>query len=105
MILPNTSHDDERPDAQVADEPAEDDAIRAQVRRLARRHPAGGQVIERAAIVAAGADSAAIMSWVTAHAGEPEAAAAASAKGGLHGSHSAPGRPPLRYVLPPGALD
>ena len=51
----------------------DDDAIRALVIRLARPHGSGGEVIERAAILAEGADSAAVIAWITAHAGVPEA--------------------------------
>jgi hypothetical protein len=88
----------------------EDDAIRSLVRRLARAHPAGGTVIERAAIVAEGADSEAVMNWIVAHGGWPEAPAESSARHGLHGSrlHSGGGsapRAPSRFVLPAGALD
>jgi len=86
-----------------------DDAeIRALVTRLARPHPSGGEVIERAAILAEGADFAAVMAWITAHAGIPEAAAAAAPAHGLHGSRvgggGAQSRAPLRFVLPAGAL-
>src|SRR5687767_5760438 len=35
--------------------------------RLARAHPAGGTVIERAAVVAAGADFDAVLRWILAH--------------------------------------
>jgi hypothetical protein len=83
-----------------------DEAISALVARLARRHPSGGTVIERAAILAEGADSAAVIAWIEAHEGEPEAAIAAKSRG-LHGSRlsdSANARPPARYVLPAGAL-
>jgi hypothetical protein len=85
-----------------------DDAIRAIVTRLARRHPSGGVVIERAAILAEGADCAAVVAWIEAHDGEPEAAAAPAAKRGLHsarlsGSIGADTRAPARYVLPAGA--
>ena len=83
----------------------DDDAIRALVIRLSRAHPSGGRVIERAAILAAGADHAAVMSWIASHAGQPEATASPSPRHGLHGSRSEPARAPLRYVLPPGALD
>ena len=82
-----------------------DDAIRALVMRLSRAHHSGGRVIERAAILAAGADHAAIMSWIAAHAGQPEATASVSAQGGLHGARSQAARTPLRYVLPADALD
>jgi hypothetical protein len=87
-----------------------DDDIRALLSRLSRSHPSGGTVIERAAIVADGADSAAVVAWILDHAGEPEAVADKSSKGGLHGSRlsdpigSEP-RAPARYVLPAGALN
>ncbi len=84
--------------------------INALVTRLSRPHSSGGVVIERAAILAEGADYAAVMSWITAHAGTPDATASATGGGGLHGSRMNGGdatasRPPLRFVLPPGALD
>lgn len=87
----------------------EDDDIRALVTRLARPHLSGGEVIERAAILAEGADSAAVIEWITAHAGIPEAAVATSPRHGLHGSRlgnsgGAESRTPLRFVLPAGAL-
>jgi hypothetical protein len=88
----------------------DDDAIRALVMRLARPHSSGGTVIERAAILAEGTDSTAIMAWVTAHAGISEAAVATSPRHGLHGSRlsysgGAESPPtPLRFVLPAGAL-
>jgi hypothetical protein len=87
-----------------------DEEIRALLSRLARRHPSGGTVIERVAIVAEGADSAEVVDWILAHAGEPEVASASSSKGGLHSPRlsepigSEP-RPPARYVLPAGALN
>jgi hypothetical protein len=86
----------------------EEVAIRALVARLSRPHPSGGDVIERAAILAAGADSADIVGWITDHAGRPETGAT-EPHGGLHGGRLADsaqaGRAPLRYVLPAGALD
>jgi hypothetical protein len=88
----------------------DDDAIRSLLTRLARAHPAGGTVIERAAVVAAGADSEAVMTWILAHGGKPEATVETSTRHGLHGSRlhtsgeSAP-RVPSRFVLPTGALD
>jgi hypothetical protein len=88
----------------------EDDAIRSLVTRLARAHPSGGTVIERAAIVAEGADAEAVMTWIAAHGGQPEAAVETSTRHGLHGSRlhdsgaSAP-RTASRFVLPAGALD
>jgi hypothetical protein len=87
----------------------DDDAIRALVTRLARPHPSGGEVIERAAILAEGADSAAVIAWITAHAGVPEAMVVTPTRHGLHGSRlgdsgGAESRTPLRFVLPAGAL-
>jgi hypothetical protein len=88
----------------------DDQAIRSLVTRLARAHPSGGRVIERAAIVAEGADSQAVVTWIVDHGGTPEAAAATSQRRGLHGPllHSGGGsepRTPSRYVLPAGVLD
>jgi hypothetical protein len=87
----------------------DDDAIRALVTRLARPHISGGEVIERAAIIAEGADSAAVIAWITAHAGIPEATVVTPSRHGLHGSRLGDGgrsgsRTPLRFVLPAGAL-
>ena len=88
----------------------DDDAIRSLLTRLARAHPGGGTVIERAAVVAAGADSETIMTWILAHGGKPEAAEQTSSRHGVHGSHlhtsggSEP-RVPSRFVLPAAALD
>jgi hypothetical protein len=87
-----------------------DDEIRTLLTRLSRRHPSGGTVIERAAIVAEGADSAAVVTWILAHAGEPEAGVDTSSKRGLHsprlsGPIGPDPRPPARYVLPAGALN
>ena len=81
----------------------EDDPIRAVVARLARPHPRGA-VIERAAILAEGETSAAIVEWILAHAGRPEAPAATVDRGGLHGARDAVQRGSARYVLPAGAL-
>jgi hypothetical protein len=86
----------------------DDDALRALVLRLSRPHPAGGKVIEHAAILAEGAGSADIFAWIAAHAGEPEAATPQRAGRGLYGGRADTGagvvRKPLRYVFPPGAL-
>jgi hypothetical protein len=84
-----------------------EDAARETVARLSRPHSSGGTVIERAAILAEGADSTLLVAWVVAHGGQPEAAVV-SLKRGLHSPRlDDPGaslRPPLRYVLPAGAL-
>ncbi|MCW2968257.1 MAG: hypothetical protein JWM71_2029 [Solirubrobacteraceae bacterium] len=87
----------------------DDDAIRQLVVRLSRPHPSGGEVIERAAVLAAGADSSAVLRWITEHDGAPEELAPVTSGGGLHGSRFQGGgdptaRNPLRYVLPPGSL-
>jgi hypothetical protein len=87
----------------------DDDAIVALVRRLARPHASGGNVIERAAIMAAGSDSPAVIAWILCHSGTPEASPSAGAtRGGLHGSRlTAPAEvrsAPRRYVLPAGVL-
>jgi hypothetical protein len=78
------------------------------VTRLGRPHPSGGQVIERAAIVAAGPDAPAVIAWIVAHAGAPETATSSSRGGGLHGSRLAAAAEersvPSRYVLPAGVL-
>jgi len=87
----------------------DDDAIRALLSRLARPHPSGGEVVERAALLAAGADFPQVMAWITDHDGQPESAVASTATLGLHGTRIAGGgeatqREPQRYVLPSGSL-
>ena len=79
------------------------------VTRLSRPHPSGGVVIERAAILAAGADSPAVIDWIIAHSGTPDTAVRVTQGRGLHGSRmnddssSIPANP-LRFVLPAGSL-
>jgi hypothetical protein len=87
-----------------------DEEIRALLSRLARRHPSGGTVIERVAIVAEGADSAEVVAWILDHDGAPEATVDKSSQRGLHsprlsGPIGTEPRPPARYVLPAGALN
>ncbi len=86
----------------------EDDAIHALVTRLARPHRSGGQVIERAAIMAAGADSPAVIDWIISHAGTPEETASAPPRRGLHGARltdtGGEQRAPQRFVLPAGVV-
>jgi hypothetical protein len=87
------------------DEPA----IRALLVRLARPHPSGGKVIERAAILAEGADFPEVVEWIMDHAGRPDSPASAAPAHGLHGSRTveplrADQRRALRYVLPADAL-
>ena len=89
--------------------PSDDEAIRALLRRLARPHPSGGHVIERATLLAEGAEFPAAMAWITAHAGVAEASVGAAPRRGLHGARTSSGSicgpsKPLRYVLPTGAL-
>lgn len=85
-----------------------DDAIVTLVTRLARPHPSGGRVIERAAILAAGTDSPAVMAWILAHSGKPEETVSTAPRRGLHGARltdAAGGqRVPQRFVLPAGVL-
>jgi hypothetical protein len=88
----------------------DDDAIRSLVRRLGRAHPSGGTVIERAAVVAEGADAEAVIAWIIARGATPEATVETSTRRGLHGSRlHASGRSdpraPSRFVLPAGALN
>jgi hypothetical protein len=84
--------------------------IRALLARLARPHPSGGKVVERAAILAEGADFPEVVEWIMEHAGKPDTAAATSPARGLHGARTvepplrAEQRRALRYVLPAEAL-
>jgi hypothetical protein len=82
----------------------DDDAIRALLSRLARPHPSGGQAVERAALLAAGADFTQVMAWIADHGGRPETKAPAAVSGGLHGARISGGgaggqQTPQRYVL------
>ena len=90
-------------------EHVDDEAIRSLLTRLGRTDSAGGTVIERAAILAEGADFDAVMTWIVSHGGEPEVRAAKKTSSGLHGSRvqdssGTDSRPPSRFVLPAGAL-
>ena len=71
--------------------------------------PPAATSIERVAILAAGGDFRAILAWIAAHDGTPEALAPVAHKGGLHGSRLAYGvndvdTTPVRFILPAGAL-
>jgi hypothetical protein len=87
-----------------------DDAeISAVVTRLARPHASGSAVIERAAILAEGADFSAVMEWIIVHGGKPETTPSTAPRRGLHGSRlddsgGTESPTPLRFVLPAGAL-
>jgi len=99
---------DERPAPAGAATNAGD--IRSLVARLGRPHASGGTVVERAALMAEGADLEAAVTWILAHGGEPEISAPPAPRGGLHGPRSnsagagAGSRTPRRFLLPPGAL-
>jgi hypothetical protein len=100
---------DDEPTPPDGAEEGHEQQIRALVERLGRPHPSGGTVIERAALLAEGADFAAAIAWILAHGGAPEAVAAAAPRRGLYGSaldvSAAPASgTPRRFVLPPGAL-
>ena len=87
----------------------DDEEIRLLVASLSRPHGSGGDVIERAAILASGAHSPEVVGWIVSHHGEPEVAVPNASTQGLHGSRftgaiGSEARPPLRYVLPAGAL-
>lgn len=88
-----------------------DDAdIRSFVRRIARiDRRSGSATVERATLVAEGSDVEQIEAWIAQAGGTPEQAAGSTHKG-LYAERSAArdvarGSPPVRYVLPPGALD
>ena len=88
------------------DESSRDDAIRSVVARLSRPHRSGGRVIERASLLAAGSDFGAVIAWIEAHGGQPEAPPVKRSEGGLHRSRlAAPAdQTPLRFILPADAL-
>lgn len=88
----------------------EDAEIRAIVVRLARPIASGAHTVERAALLAEGADCAAIEAWIVRQNGEPHVDAAGPPGRGLHAertnARSSPaGVGPSRYVLPAGWLD
>ena len=79
------------------------DETAALVRRLARPHASGGMVIERSVILAEGANSAAILNWISEHDGVADSTVASRRSHGLHGSRAdAPlqAAPARRFVLP-----
>ena len=87
----------------------DDDQLRLVITRLARPHASGGQVVERAALLAEGTRSGALLAWIADHDGLPEELEPVAARGGLHGARPGGASPagtgaPRRYVLPPGAL-
>src|SRR4051812_41170662 len=62
--------------------------IRAPGAGLGRPHASGGTVVERAALMAEGADLEATVAWILAHGGEPEISGTPAPRGGLHGPRS-----------------
>jgi hypothetical protein len=85
-----------------------DAELHALVKRLARPHSSGGDVVERAALLASGSFAPA-MGWITDHGGVAEAMVSEAPRRGLHGprlglSGGTRPRTPLRFVLPAGAL-
>jgi hypothetical protein len=93
---------------------AMDEDISALVARLSRPHRSGGRVIERAAILAEGGNSAAILRWLADNDWEPEADAAPTGDrggAGLHGMRReadrgrAQAQAPRRYISPSPAGD
>ena len=88
----------------------DEDAIRKLLQRLARAHPSGGTVIERAAIVAEGTGSDSVLEWMLAHGAQAEVTPPPTARHGLHETgwralDAAKPSAPSRYILPAGALD
>jgi hypothetical protein len=86
-----------------------DAEIRALLKRLARPHSSGGDVLERAALLASGSDFPTLMKWIADHAGVAEAVAPEAPRRGLHGqrlglSNASQPRTPSRFVLPAEAL-
>ena len=84
--------------------PLDDSALRAVVARLARPHRSGGHVVERAALLADGADFGALVAWIEAHDGAPEALPAAREARGVSSFGERSPQQPLRFVLPATAL-
>jgi hypothetical protein len=93
---------------------AMDEDISTLVARLSRKHRSGGRVIERAAIMAEGGNSAAILAWLADNDWRPEEDATVSKDRdgmGLHGMRREADRgraqtqAPRRYISPAPADD
>jgi hypothetical protein len=85
-----------------------DAELHALVKGLARPHSSGGDVVERADLLASG-NYVAAMEWIADHGGVAEAMASEAPRRGLHGprqglSGGTEPRTPRRFVLPAGAL-
>ena len=87
----------------------DDEEIRAVVKRIARPSAKGGATVERATLLAEGSDVAEIEAWILRAGGTPETAAPARGAGlnadRINEREASRTPAPLRYVLPPGALD
>jgi hypothetical protein len=88
--------------------PPDDDEIRTLLARLGRPHRSGGTVVERATLLAAGADFTAIVAWIEAHGGVAEELVPPRTSRGLHSRPTSDVETseatPLRFILPSGAL-
>jgi len=89
--------------------PSDEQMVRELVTRLSRHDSCGASVIERAAILAEGANTESIVTWILDHGGQPESPASATARRGLHGGRlqgrgATDTAAPRRYVIPPGVL-
>jgi hypothetical protein len=88
-----------------------DEATAELVLRLSRPHESGGRVIERSVILAEGAESRAILGWISDHDGVGDSSqATARGSGGLHGGrrdalHVGSDSPARRFVLPASAFE
>ena len=87
-----------------------DDAeIRTLVKRIARRSSKGGSTVERATLLAEGSDVEAIEAWILRAGGTPEGPAPVRGAGlnadRINEREASRAHAPLRYLLPPGALD
>src|SRR5687767_3911287 len=89
MELPPLPGEAPEPSEPAGPEPAasplDDAEVRALVRRLSRANTKGGVTIERAAIMAEGAQLDVVIDWIVAHDGQPEERPAPKSSGrGLH---------------------
>jgi hypothetical protein len=87
-----------------------DEAIGELVKRLSRPHGSGGRVIERSVILAEGAESRAILGWISDHDGVGDSSVASARGGGLHGARASAGvaaadAPARRFVVPAAAFE
>ena len=102
----DTSSGGNVPDDQASLAHKRDVAMRALMVRLARPHPSGGGVVERASLLAEGADFTAALAWIEANGGRPEHDSTPRAARGLHSPRlsARAGERCSRFVLPAAAL-